>query len=389
MPQQSSTRHSALARYACIHPEPNSRLHTHPESRRRHPFQRDCDRIVHSSAFRALMHKTQVFVAPIGGHYRTRLTHTIEVARVARALASSLGLNSDLAEAIALAHDLGHAPFGHVGETALSRLMNGFGGFEHNAQAIRIVTSLERSYLDFDGLNLTWETLEGIAKHNGPVREPVPEVLAVYNKSHDLELESWPSAEAQVAAVADDIAYNCHDLQDGLRAGLFTSDELSKLPLIGPIYRLLRQEYSAVSPERMDSEVMRRLFGTLTEDAVNESQRNFDSFRPLTVSDIRRAEIGLIRFSTQTSRKIVSIRDFLSTRMYQSMSVRQQCDQGTCAIKKLFGHYMENPLELPDERKADASRMNGPFSLARAVADHISGMTDRIALDESSRVSQR
>ena len=234
------------------------RLFPEEESAHRTPFHRDRDRIIHSSAFRRLKHKTQVFVEHEGDYFRTRLTHSIEVAQVARTLANALGLNQELAEAVALAHDLGHTPFGHTGEDAMDELMQPYGGFDHNAQALKIVTSLERSYAEFDGLNLTWETLEGIAKHNGPVDDPLPYALAEYNAKHDLELNTHACAEAQVAALADDIAYNNHDLHDGLRAGLFTDDEVAALPLVGPCFAEVDEKYPKLDLRRRRNEALRR-----------------------------------------------------------------------------------------------------------------------------------
>ena len=265
-----------LAPYACQPDQSRGRLFPENLSTFRSPFQRDRDRIIHSSAFRRLKHKTQVFVEHEGDYYRTRLTHTIEVAQVARTIAGTLGLNVELAEAVALAHDLGHPPFGHTGEDALAELMKPYGGFDHNAQAIRIVTDLERHYADFDGLNLTWETLEGIAKHNGPVIGPhasgshsvtdpalMPYALAEFNARYDLELHSHASAEAQVAAVADDVAYNHHDLHDGLRAGLFTEADLMDLPVTGPAFAEVDRLYPGLDPSRRRHEAVRRVFGTM------------------------------------------------------------------------------------------------------------------------------
>ena len=256
------------------------RLFPEEESAHRTPFHRDRDRIIHSSAFRRLKHKTQVFVEHEGDYFRTRLTHSIEVAQVARTLANALGLNQELAEAVALAHDLGHTPFGHTGEDAMDELMQPYGGFDHNAQALKIVTSLERSYAEFDGLNLTWETLEGIAKHNGPVDAPLPYALAEYNAKHDLELRTHACAEAQVAALADDIAYNNHDLHDGLRAGLFTDDEVAALPLVGPCFAEVDEKYPNLDLRRRRNEALRRFFGVMVEDVLRVTRDNLLDLDP-------------------------------------------------------------------------------------------------------------
>src|SRR5690606_4591507 len=285
------------APYATDPARSRGRLYEEEGSAHRSAYQRDRDRIIHSSAFRRLKHKTQVFVEHEGDYYRTRLTHSIEVAQVARTLARTLGLNEELAEAVALAHDLGHPPFGHTGEEALQALTAPYGGFDHNAQALKIVTSLEAHYAEFDGLNLTWETLEGIAKHNGPVSEPVPYALAAYNERHDLELSTHASAEAQVAAISDDIAYNNHDLADGLRAGLFTMDDLRELPLIGPCIATVDARWPGLQPSRREHEALRRFFGLLVEDVLATSQANLAAARPEGPEGVRALDAPVIRFS--------------------------------------------------------------------------------------------
>src|SRR6056300_1149194 len=260
--------------YASSPDHSRGRLYPEGDSTFRTCFQRDRDRIIHCSAFRRLKHKTQVFVEHEGDYFRTRLTHSIEVAQVARTIAGELGLNHELAEAVALAHDLGHTPFGHTGEDALNELMAPYGGFDHNAQALKIVTDLERHYAEFDGLNLTWETLEGIAKHNGPVVGELPHALAQYNEKHDLELHTFASCEAQVAAIADDIAYNNHDLHDGLRAGLFSQEDIAKLPIVSEAYTEVDRLYPGLDPYRRRHEALRRVFGAMVEDVLTTSQRN-------------------------------------------------------------------------------------------------------------------
>ena len=285
------------------------RLHPEPESASRNPFRRDADRIIHSTAFRRLKHKTQVFVFHEGDHYRTRLTHTLEVTQIARALARALGLDEDLAEALALAHDLGHPPFGHAGERALDACLADFGGFDHNAQTLRIVTAIERRYPDFDGLNLSWETLEGIVKHNGPLTDAdgkatakyrengVPQAIADYNAAHDLALWSHAGAEAQVAAIADDIAYDAHDLDDGLRADLFAISDLAGLPVLGGLLREVRDQYPGIDPARLTHELVRRLIGKLIEDVVGESVRRFGVTAPTSADEVRAAGEPMVAFS--------------------------------------------------------------------------------------------
>ena len=288
--------------------ETRGRLFLEAESAHRTPFHRDRDRIIHSSAFRRLKHKTQVFVEHEGDYFRTRLTHSIEVAQVARTLANALGLNQELAEAVALAHDLGHTPFGHTGEDALHALMAPHGGFDHNAQAIRIVTALERHYADFDGLNLTWETLEGIAKHNGPVTGALPYGLADYTQAHDLELDSHASAEAQVAALSDDIAYNNHDLHDGLRAGLFSDAEIAGLPIVGPAYEAVDRIYPGLDPKRRRHEALRRVFGVMVGDVIACSRALLAGSGAGDAQAIRDLGRPVIRFSDPVYEDLQQIR---------------------------------------------------------------------------------
>ncbi len=304
-----------LANYACDPARSRGRLTVEDESAHRSAFQRDRDRIIHSSAFRRLKHKTQVFVEHEGDYFRTRLTHSIEVGQVARTISSVLGLNSELTEAVALAHDLGHTPFGHTGEDALNACMEPFGGFDHNAQAIKIVTMLERHYADFNGLNLTWETLEGLAKHNGPVTGKVPQALADYNDVHDLELGSFASAEAQVAAISDDVAYNNHDLDDGLRAGLFNEEQIRELPIIGACYDAVDARYPDLDFIRRRHEALRRVFGVMVEDVIAESRRLISEANPQSVDDIRAGNQQLIRFSEPMFADLKVIRAFFFKHM--------------------------------------------------------------------------
>ena len=384
-----------LAPYACQPEQSRGRLHVERVSSFRSAFQRDRDRIIHSSAFRRLKHKTQVFVEHEGDYYRTRLTHSIEVAQVARTIAGVLGLNTDLAEAIALAHDLGHTPFGHTGEDALAALMAPYGGFDHNAQALRIVTSLERHYADFDGLNLTWECLEGIAKHNGPVTGPnadakhagpLPYALAAVNAQWDLELSTHASAEAQVAAIADDVAYSHHDLHDGLRSGLFSEADLMELPVTGPAFAEVDALYPGLEKMRRRHEALRRVFGRMVEDVIAVARNRLESAQPKSVEDVRGLGMTVIRFSKPLYQDLKAIRSFLFTRMYRAPSVMVERARVTQVINGLFPLFLGDPSLLPAEWSADISRATTDADLARMVADYVSGMTDRFALQEGARL---
>ncbi|QYK39966.1 MAG: deoxyguanosinetriphosphate triphosphohydrolase [Paracoccaceae bacterium] len=383
------------APYAC--PPDASRGRRWPEkmSTFRSPFQRDRDRVIHSSAFRRLKHKTQVFVEHEGDYYRTRLTHSIEVAQVARTIAGVLGLNTDLAEAVALAHDLGHTPFGHTGEDALGALMAPYGGFDHNAQALRIVTRLERHYADFDGLNLTWEALEGIAKHNGPVTGPfadarhagpLPYALAEVNADWDLELHSFASAEAQVAAIADDVAYSHHDLHDGLRSGLFDEADLMDLPVTGPAFEEVDRIYPGLDRMRRRHEALRRVFGRMVEDVIAVARVRLDAAQPQSVEEIRAMEGTVIRFSKPLYQELKAVRSFLFHRMYRAEPVMRERARVTAVINDLFPLFMADPGLLPPEWRADIAAVDGETALARIVADYVSGMTDRFALQEHGRL---
>ena len=368
------------APYASDPAQSRGRLYPEEESTFRSCYQRDRDRIIHSSAFRRLKHKTQVFIEHEGDYFRTRLTHSIEVAQVARTIAGALGLNVELTEALALAHDLGHTPFGHTGEDALERLMAPYGGFDHNAQAIRIVTSLERHYAEFDGLNLTWETLEGLAKHNGPVRGPLPYALADYNARHDLELDTHASAEAQVAAISDDVAYNHHDLHDGLRAELFSTDELAALPILDACFAEVDRLYPGLNYYRRRHEALRRFFGVLVEDVIAVARRRLAEIDPQGVSDIRHAGRSVIRFSQPVFEDLKVIRAFLFDRMYRAPSVIEMRAQVTAVIDDIFPFLMAHPDRLPKQWRKDVEEAVDETALARIVADYIAGMTDRFAL---------
>jgi dGTPase len=362
------------------------RLVTEEESDFRSCFQRDRDRIIHASAFRRLMHKTQVFVEHEGDNYRTRLTHSIEVAQVARTIAGALQLNGSLTEAVALAHDLGHTPFGHTGEEALHVLMSSHGGFDHNAQAIRIVTALERHYASFDGLNLTWEALEAIAKHNGPVVGDLPWALAEYNAVDDLELHTHASAEAQVAALADDIAYNNHDLHDGLRAGLFDDDDIAELPIVGTAFEQVDALYPDIAPNRRRHEALRRVFGAMVSDVIDTSRVLLDASGAKSVEDIRHLDHSVIRFSPQLWADLKEIRKFLFARMYRAPSVMAKRAEVTIVVEDLFPLYLNDPALMPERWHADIDAARGDTALARIVSDYIAGMTDRFALQEHARL---
>ena len=364
------------------------RLYPEDESTFRSCFQRDRDRIIHCSAFRRLKHKTQVFIEHEGDYFRTRLTHSIEVAQVARTISGVLGLNAELTEAVALAHDLGHPPFGHTGEDALNALMEPYGGFDHNAQALRIVTNLERHYADFDGLNLTWETLEGIAKHNGPVIGTLPYALAEYNALHDLELHSYASTEAQVAALADDIAYNSHDLHDGLRAELFSTDELAELPILQDCFAEVDRKYPGLNYYRRRHEALRRFFGVLVEDVIAIARANLAELTPKTASNVRYAGRPMIQFSNGLWGDLKVVRKFLFHRMYRAPSVVKMRKEVTEAVTTLFPLFMQHPELLPKQWRKDVQKAEDDVALARIVVDYIAGMTDRFALQEYERLAQ-
>ena len=370
--------------YACRPEESRGRLVAEQGSSMRSDFQRDRDRIIHSSAFRRLQYKTQVFVFHEGDYYRTRLTHSIEVAQIARSIARALGLNEDLAEAVALAHDLGHTPFGHAGEDALDAVMQPYGGFDHNEQAFRILTELERHYAGFDGLNLTWETLEGVVKHNGPVKAARPSIAA-FCRRFDLELDTHASAEAQVAALADDIAYNNHDLADGLRAGLFAVHDLAQLPLVGPTFAAVERQHPGLEPGRLRHEAVRRLINLMVEDLLAETRRRLGEARPATAAALRRAGRPMVAFSAPLQASEKAIKAFLFKRMYRHHRVNRMIAKARRVVQELFHGYMSQPQCLPEEWRRGAEPVEGP-QRARLVADYIAGMTDRYALEEHAKL---
>jgi dGTPase len=374
-----------LAPYAARAETSRGRLHPEPAGGDRAPFQRDRDRIIHSTAFRRLQYKTQVFIFHEGDEFRTRLTHSIEVAQIARSIARRLRLDEDLAEALALAHDLGHPPFGHAGEEALNGVMRPYGGFDHNAQSLKAVTTLELRYAEFDGLNLTWETLEGLAKHNGPLRRPAP-FMAEYDARHPLDLQTHASAEAQVAALADDVAYNNHDLDDGLRAGLFTLDDAAELPLIGAALRQAREAYPAAPAARLASEAIRRVINAMVQDVVAESGRRLAALNPASVAEIRAADAPVVAFSTAMLAANQNVRTFLYERMYRHWRVNRTTQKTKRVVQVLFSLLHGGPDMLPPEWRARAGAP-GSAQCAAAVCDYIAGMTDRFALDEHRRLT--
>jgi dGTPase len=374
-----------LAPYAAAAATSRGRRYPEPRPPFRTEYQRDRDRIIHSNAFRRLIYKTQVFVNHEGDLYRTRITHSLEVAQIARSAAVALHLNEYLTEAIALAHDLGHTPFGHAGEDALNACMKPYGGFSHNAQSLKIVTRLENRYAAFDGLNLTWETLEGLAKHNGPVRDP-PGYMAEYNARHPLDLHTNPSAEAQVAAIADDIAYHSHDLDDGIRAGLFGPDDIQHLPVVGPALAQARRSSLDVPPPRLRHETIRRVINVFVTDLVDEAKRRLAALDPADADAIRRAKKSVIGFTKPTDEANRAVKEFLHARMYRHWRVNRMTAKSRRVTEELFRLLHGDTSLLPDGWRALAGEQEGKRA-ATVVADYIAGMTDRFALDELRRLT--
>jgi dGTPase len=373
------------APYATDPAASRGRFYPEGESATRTCYQRDRDRIIHSTAFRRLKAKTQVFVQDEGDYYRTRLTHSLEVAQIARSLARVLALDEDLAETVALAHDLGHTPFGHAGEEALSAATKDFGGFDHNAHALRLVTKLEHRYADFDGLNLTWETLEGLVKHNGPLTGTLPGPIAGFDARWPLELASWPGLEAQVAALADDIAYANHDIDDGLRAGLFGVDDLIEAPLAGPFVRAVVERFGKLESGRLIGEIVRRLMSALIGDLLNETRRQIAGVAPASVAEVRKAGRALVAYSAPMAAELARLKQFLFVRMYRHARVMAPMERAKEVVTALFGAFRENPALLPPDWAAGCG---GPDDAATVsiVRDYIAGMTDRFALAEYRRI---
>jgi dGTPase len=385
------------APYACDPDRSRGRLFAEPPSRTRSPFRRDCDRVIHSTAFRRLKHKTQVFVFHEGDHYRTRLTHSLEVAQIARALARQLGLDEDLTETLALAHDLGHPPFGHAGERALDACLQAHGGFDHNAQTLRVVTSFEHRYPEFDGLNLTWESLEGIVKHNGPLTDRsgapvgryrdhgVPIGIADYVRTYDLELSSYASLEAQVAAIADDIAYDAHDIDDGLRAGLFGVDDLKVMPLAAEIIAETGRHYPDLDDDRRGAEFVRELISYLISAVFSEAQKRLQAEKPQSADEVRNQAQALIAFPPQVAQQEAGIKAFLKQHMYRHPRVMRVMGEAEAILFDLFARYQKNPRDLPAEW-LEGTLAETEAERARRIGNFIAGMTDRFALIEHQRL---
>lgn len=387
----------AHAAYAENPVKSRGRLYPEPESPTRTPFQRDRDRIIHSSAFRRLKHKTQVFVYHEGDHFRTRLTHTIEVSQIARSLARALRLDEDLAECLALAHDLGHTPFGHEGEDVLHECMAPFGGFDHNAQSLRVVTHLEQRYAEFDGLNLAWETLEGLVKHNGPLIDAdgaplgkfkdtdLPFAIRDYAVRQDLLLDTWPSGEAQAAAIADDIAYDAHDLDDGLRAGLFAVEDMRDVPFLSDILEKVDARYPGLEESRRIHEIVRRSITGMVEDVIAEAMRNLENAAPGSVHDIREAGRCLVGFSPEMAAREKEVKRFLFARVYRHADVLAVRRVVARVVRDLFEKLLENPDLMPAPWNVGLETQSAS-EVARRVCDYIAGMTDRYAIEEHRRL---
>ncbi|MEJ8476009.1 deoxyguanosinetriphosphate triphosphohydrolase [Roseibium algae] len=373
------------------------RLYPEPDSQTRTPFQRDRDRIIHSSAFRRLKHKTQVFVYHEGDHFRTRLTHTIEVSQIARSLARALKLDEDLAECLALAHDLGHTPFGHEGEDVLHECMASFNGFDHNAQSLRVVTSLEQRYAEFDGLNLAWETLEGLVKHNGPLLSAngvplgkftdsvLPFAVRDYAEKQDLRLDTWPSAEAQAAAIADDIAYDAHDLDDGLRAGLFAIDEMMEVPFLSAILQEVDQKYPGLEESRRIHEIVRRSITRMVEDVISEAFKRLKALDPKSSTDVRNAGHCVVDFSPEMAVAEKEVKRFLFAKVYRHEDVLAVRRQVARVVHELFQRFNAKPHEMPAPW-CDGLEGLTEEQVARRACDYIAGMTDRFAIEEHRRL---
>ncbi len=369
------------------------RLIDEPISPTRSEFQRDRDRIIHSDAFRRLMHKTQVFVHNEGDHFRTRLTHSIEVGQIARALARALGADEDLAEALALVHDFGHTPFGHAGERVLNEKLNAFGGFDHNAQSLRIVTALEKRYATFDGLNLSWESLEGLVKHNGPLTDadgdgldgPVPKAILEYNTRHDLKLWSWPSVEAQCAAIADDIAYDNHDLDDGLRAGLFELDQLSTLSLSGGILEQVRALHPTLDDSRTTHELVRRQITLMVEDVIRESVGRIELASPVDADTVRHLDYAVVGFSSEMEKDEKTLKAFLFENMYRHPNVMGPVNAAQQILGDLYDAYWSGNEKMPDSPEWNLEGLDDQQRATR-ISDYLAGMTDRYAVFDHHRL---
>ena len=370
---------SARAPYATTPQASRGRFYPEPESATRTCYQRDRDRIIHSTAFRRLKHKTQVFVQHEGDYYRTRMTHSLEVAQIARSAARVLALDEDLAEAVALAHDLGHTPFGHAGEQALAAATTAIGGFDHNAHGLRLVAKLEHRYAAFDGLNLTWETLEGLVKHNGPLKAPVAGPIARFDERWPLEFSSWPGLEAQIAALADDIAYLNHDIDDGLRAKLFGVEDLFEAPLAGTRARAVVACHGRLETGRFIGELVRMLIGALVEDLLAETARRVAALAPASVQDVRGAGGALAGFSPEMEHEALALKRFLFARMYRHERVMVSMNRAKQIVAELFAALARDPALMPPDWAASCGEP-GDAATAGVVRDYIAGMTDDFAL---------
>jgi len=381
----------ARASYASDPAESRGRVHPEAPSATRTPFQRDRDRIIHATAFRRLMHKTQVFISPKADHVRTRLTHSLEVAQIARSMARDLGADEDLTEAIALSHDLGHPPFGHTGEEALQRKMQPFGGFDHNDQALRVLVRLEVRYPRFRGLNLTWETLEGVVKHNGPVAirsdAALPVTLAAVSREVDLRLDTHAGIEAQIAAIADDIAYNHHDMDDGLRAGLFTVEDVCGVTHVGDAFDTVAADFPALDRQVLISETVRRLIGSMVSDVLAETRRRLSDTGAMTPEDVRSAASPMVAFSRGMRQKEQSLKRFLFDRMYRNAAIEKERRRGAEIVSDLFDGFLAQPALLPLDWREGCADLD-TAARARLITDYIAGMTDRYAEAEHARITQ-
>ncbi len=382
---------ASRAPYACDPAKTRGRAFAQAEKPLRTAFQRDRDRIIHSSAFRRLKEKTQVFVAHEGDYYRTRLTHSLEVAQIARTLARALHVDEDLAEATALAHDLGHPPFGHSGEDALSDAMEGFGGFDHNAQTLRVVTKLETRYPEFEGLNLTWETLEGVVKHNGPLMGAGDDGSGLawgfrdYPRWRELELDTYASVEAQIAALSDDIAYNNHDIDDGLRSGILHLDQLMELPLVGEVFRACRARHPNISRDILIHEAVREMIGLMVADVLDETGRRLAESRADTPEAVRALDRPVVAFSDEMTERLSAVRRFLYANMYLQYKVKRMKEKGKRVVRDLFAAFIEDPGLLPTEFQTLTDGAGGEAT-ARVACDYIAGMTDRYAIEEHRKL---
>jgi dGTPase len=359
-------------------------LESYDDAKYRSVFGRDRDRIINASAFRRLQYKTQVFVNHEGDHYRTRLTHSLEVAQIARWIAGALKVNKDLAEIVSLAHDLGHTPFGHAGEDALNEKMQAFGGFSHNAHTLKLITKIETRFIEFEGLNLSWEMLEGVVKHNGPIanESKLHGYIKEYNNKHDLDLKNFPSIESQISAISDDIAYNNHDIEDGLRADLFKVEDLFALPLIGEIYQEILAKYPEIRRELLVGEAKKRLTLAMVIDVINTTQKNLAQNKIHSEEDVRKAGKFLVHFSPQMELAHQALKKFLMSNMYRHSTVNRMTANAQKIVGGLFDFYMKSPSCLPDKHAEQAAKISNLQELATLVSDYVAGMTDRYAIKE-------